>query len=143
MPPILRNTLAVVTGFLVGSAVNMAIITVGMKAIPLPDGVDMTDMDKFAENVKLLKPANFVAPWLGHALGTLAGAFIAAKVAVSHKMVFALGVSSLFLLGGIMMVSMYGGPMWFNVLDLIAAYLPMGFLGGILGRTRKLQPQSE
>ena len=143
MPPILRNTLAVVTGFLAGSAVNMAIITVGMKVIPVPEGIDMTDMDKFAENVKLLKPANFIAPWLGHALGTLVGAFIVAKVAATHQMAFALGVSSLFLLGGIMMVSMYGGPMWFNMLDLIGAYLPMGFLGGMLGRTQKLQPQSE
>jgi hypothetical protein len=141
MPPILRNILAVIAGFLVGSAVNMAIITVGLMVIPPPEGVDMSEMDKFAENLKLLEPASFIAPWLAHALGTLAGACLAAKVAPSHKMKFALGIGVFFLLGGIMMVSMFGGPVWFNVLDLIGAYLPMGYLGGMLGAAKTPPPE--
>ena len=140
MPPILRNLLAVIAGLVVGSAVNMAIITVGPMVIPPPTGVDMSDMDKFAENIKLLEPANFIAPWLAHALGTLVGAFAAAKVAASHRMKFALGIGVFFLLGGIMMVSMVGGPVWFAALDLIGAYLPMGFLGGMLGGAKRPQP---
>ena len=140
MPPIMRNLLAVIAGLVVGSVVNMAIITVGPMVIPPPTGVDMSDMDKFAENIKLLEPANFIAPWLAHALGTLVGAFAAAKVAASHKMKLALGIGVFFLLGGIMMVSMVGGPVWFAVLDLIGAYLPMGFLGGMLGGAKRPQP---
>jgi len=140
MPPILRNVLAVIAGFVVGSAVNMAIIVVGPMVIPFPEGVDMADMDNFAENLKLFKPINFIAPWLAHALGTLVGAFIAAQVAATHKMKFALGIATFFLLGGIMMVAMYGGPVWFAVLDLVGAYLPMGFLGGRLGGAKR--PQS-
>ena len=140
MPPIMRNLLAVIAGLVVGSVVNMAIITVGPMVIPPPTGVDMSDMDKFAENIKLLEPANFIAPWLAHALGTLVGAFAAAKVAASHKMKLALGIGVFFLLGGIMMVSMVGGPVWFAALDLIGAYLPMGFLGGILGGAKRPQP---
>jgi hypothetical protein len=136
----MRNILAVIAGFVVGSVVNMAIITVGPMVIPPPEGVNMSDMDKFAENLKLLEPANFIAPWLAHALGTLVGAFIAAKVAASHKMMFALGIGVCFLLGGIMMELMFGGPVWFAVLDLIGAYLPMGFLGGILGGAKRPQP---
>lgn len=140
MPPIMRNLLAVIAGLVVGIVVNMAIITVGPMVIPPPTGVDMSDMDKFAENIKLLEPANFIAPWLAHALGTLVGAFTAAKVADAHKMKFALGIGVFFLLGGIMMVSMVGGPVWFAVLDLIGAYLPMGFLGGMLGGAKRPQP---
>lgn len=140
MPPIMKNLLAVIAGLVVGSVVNMAIISVGSIVIPPPTGVDMSDMDKFAENIKLLEPANFIAPWLAHALGTLVGAFAAAKVAASHKMKFALGIGVFFLLGGIMMVSMVGGPVWFAALDLIGAYLPMGFLGGMLGGAKKPQP---
>ena len=83
----------------------MAIVTVGPMVIPPPDGVDMSDMDRFAENLTRLKPANFIAPWLAHALGTLVGAFVAAKLAASHKMKLALGTAVVFLLGGIMMVS--------------------------------------
>ena len=140
MPPIFRNLLAVIAGLVVGSVVNMAIITVGPMVIPPPTGVDMSDMDKFAENIKLLGPAHFIAPWLAHALGTLVGAFATAKVADAHKMKFALGIGVFFLLGGIMMVSMVGGPVWFAVLDLIGAYLPMGFLGGMLGGAKRPQP---
>ena len=140
MPPILRNILAVIAGIFVGSAVNMAIVTVGPMLIPPSAGVDMTDMDKFAENLKLLEPVNFIAPFLAHALGTLVGAFVAAIVATSHKMKFALGIGAFFLLGGITMVSMFGGPLWFTVLDLVGAYLPMGYLGGILGGAKKPQP---
>lgn len=140
MPPILRNILAVVAGLLIGSVLNMAIITVGPIVIPPPDGVDMSDMDKFAENLRLLKPANLVAPWLAHALGTLVGAFVAAKIAASHKMRFALGIGVFFLLGGIAMVAMLGGPLWFGLVDLIGAYLPMGYLGGRLAGATKPQP---
>lgn len=136
MSPILRNLLAVIAGIFVGAALNMAIITVGPMLIPLPEGVDPSDMENFAENLKLYKPVNFVAPWLAHALGSLVGAFVAAKLAASHKMLFALGIGAFFLLGGIAMVSMYGGPTWFAVLDLAGAYLPMGFMGGILGGSK-------
>ena len=137
MPPILRNILAVVAGLLIGSVLNMAIITVGPMIIPPPDGVDMSDMGRFAENLRLLKPANFLAPWLAHALGTLVGAFVAARIAASYKIEFALGIGVVFLLGGIAMVAMFGGPLWFSVVDLIGAYLPMGYLGGILAGAKK------
>ena len=140
MSSILRNILAVVAGLLIGSVLNMAIISVGPMVIPPPDGVDMSDMDKFAENLGLLKPVNFLAPWLAHALGTLVGAFVAARVAAGHKMKLALGIGVFFLLGGIAMVALFGGPLWFSVVDLIGAYLPMGYLGGILAGAKK--PQS-
>jgi hypothetical protein len=139
MPVILRNIVAVIAGVVVGGVVNMALITVGQMMVPLPEGVDMSDMDKFAENLKLLKPINFVIPLLAHALGTFVGAFVAAKVAASHKMKLALGIGVFFLIGGIMMVSMLGGPVWFIALDLIGAYLPMGFLGGMLAGAKKTQ----
>jgi hypothetical protein len=32
---------------------------------------------------------------------------------------------------------LFGGPMWFNVSDLLLAYIPMGYLGGILARGKK------
>ena len=137
MPPILRNLLAVIVGFLLGSIINMAILTVGPIVIPPPDGVDMADMEKFAENLTLLKPINFIAPWLAHALGTLVGALLTAKIAVSHKMKLAMVVALLFLLGGVAMVSMYGGPVWFIAIDLIGAYLPMGYLGSVMGGAKK------
>ncbi|MFP6763372.1 MAG: hypothetical protein VB858_07135, partial [Planctomycetaceae bacterium] len=72
MPSFVRNILAVIAGILIGSVVNLGIIKVGPLVIPPPAGVDMADMENFAENLTRLKPANFIAPWLAHALGTLA-----------------------------------------------------------------------
>ena len=80
---------------------------------------------------------NFLFPFLAHALGTLSGAFIAAKIAASRPMILAMVIGVFFLIGGIMMVSMVGGPIWFNATDLLLAYIPMGYLGGVLGRGTK------
>jgi hypothetical protein len=142
MSTTVKNIVAVIAGVALGSIVNMAIIGVGPMLVPPPAGVDMSDMEKLAENLKLLKPVNFIPPLLAHALGTLVGAFIAAKTAASHKLNLALGVGALFLLGGIAMVMMVGGPVWFIALDLIGAYLPMGYLGGMLAGANKTQPAS-
>ncbi|MDF1851631.1 MAG: hypothetical protein P1U85_12415 [Verrucomicrobiales bacterium] len=141
MHPILRNVLAVLAGIVLGSVINMAIIMIGPMVIPPPEGVDMSDPEKFSENLKLLEPVHFIAPWLAHALGTLVGAFVAAKLAASHRMKFALGIGALFLTGGIMMVAMHGGPVWFAVADLVGAYLPMAYLGGKLAGAKGSQPK--
>jgi hypothetical protein len=137
MNPIARNVLAVISGIVVGSLVNMGIITIGPYVVPLPDGADVSTMEGLRESMKLFTPVNFLVPFLAHALGTLSGAFVAAKVAASRPVTFAIGVSVFFLIGGVTMVILVGGPMWYNVTDLLLAYIPMGYLGGILGRGRQ------
>jgi hypothetical protein len=47
-------------------------------------------------------------------------------------MKISLGIGFLFLLGGIMMVYMLPGPVWFAITDLAVAYVPMAWLGGKL-----------
>ena len=124
-----RNTLAAVGGFVIGSVINFGLITVGMSVIPTPDGVDLSTMEAVRAAMKELPPKNFLFPFLGHALGTLTGAFIAAKLAASHRQPIALGIGGLFLLGGILMIVNCGGPAWFIAADLLLAYLPMAILG--------------
>ena len=77
-------------------------------------------------------------PFLAHALGTLAGAFVAAKLAVSHQMKYAIGIGVFFLLGGLANIFMLPSPTWFTVLDLGVAYIPMGLLAGKLQRNDNL-----
>lgn len=129
MPPLFQNALAILAGLILGCIVNMAIVIIGPMVIPVPDGVDMSDMERFAENLKLLKPINFVAPFVAHALGTFVAAWCAAKLANCHPMIIGVIVGIFFLAGGITMVVSYGGPLWFVLLDLVVAYLPMSFLG--------------
>lgn len=134
MHPLVRNILAVVAGLVVGSAVNLGLINLGMVIVPLPEGADTSDMAALRESMKSFTPMNFLFPFLSHALGTLAGAFLAAKLATSYKMIFAIGIGAWFLLGGIMMIVMCGGPLWFIAADLILAYIPMGVIGGMLAK---------
>ena len=51
----------------------------------------------------------------------------------------AMMVGGFFLLGGITMVVAVGGPTWFVLFDLIGAYIPMAFIGGIMGDRRHAQ----
>ena len=112
--------------------VNMGLIMISSSIIPPPSGVDVTDMESLKSSMHLFEAKHFIFPFLAHALGTIAGAYVASLIAVSHKMKFALGVGVFFLLGGITNVFMLPSPLWFIVLDLVGAYIPMGWLGGKL-----------
>ena len=127
-----KNILAVIVGLVIGSAVNMGIIMISSSIIPPPEGADVTTMEGLKESIHLFQPKHFLFPFLAHALGTLVGAFLAALIAANHKMKFALIIGVFFLIGGIVNTFMIPAPIWFNVLDLVGAYIPMACLGGIL-----------
>ena len=132
MNPILRNGLAIITGVIVGGIVNIGIINISGSIIPPPDGTDSTTMEGLKAAMLLFEPKHFIFPFLAHALGTFVGAFLAALIAATHKMKFALGIGLFFLIGGIYMVFMLPSPVGFIILDLAVAYIPMAWLGGKL-----------
>jgi hypothetical protein len=131
---VLQNTLAVVVGLIVGAGVNMALIIASPLVIPPPAGVDVSDPQSLSESMHLFEPKHFVFPFLAHAVGTLVGALVAYLVAASHRPLFAHVIGVCFLAGGIAAARMIPAPAWFVVLDLAAAYVPMAFLGTLLGR---------
>lgn len=126
---IARNILAFVAGVFLGSIANIAFVNLGPVIIPLPEGVDVTSMEGVKESMKLFTPMNFLFPFLAHAIGTWVGAFITAKLAASSRLELAIGIGVFFLLGGIAAIRMIGGPLWFQVADLVLAYIPMAYLG--------------
>lgn len=132
---LLRNILAVIIGFIGGSCVNMAIIVFVSPLIPLPEGVDPNSMESIKANIDKFGFENFIAPFAAHALGTLSGAFLTACIAKNYKMLLGFLIGLLNMLGGYAAIRMIGGPVWFMIVDLGLAYMPMGGLGGLLGRT--------
>lgn len=134
MNPILKNTLAVLAGIVVGAIVNMAIVMLGISVIPLPEGVEL-DAESMKLNMDKFTAANYIFPFIAHAIGTLVGAYLAAKIAASHHLKIALVIGVFFLLGGIKAVSDFGGPTWFIILDLVFAYVPMAWLGAKIAKT--------
>lgn len=136
MSPIARNTLSVVAGLVVGGAVNMGLILISGSIIPPPAGADVTTVEGLKEAMPLFQPKHFVFPFLAHALGTLVGAFVATLLAATRKATAGLFVGAFFLIGGAANVAMLPSPLWFNVLDLVGAYLPMGWLGARLAQRK-------
>ncbi len=132
MNPIIKNILAVIAGLVLGNTVNMGLIMISGSIIPLPYGADNTTMEGLAASMHLFEPKHFIFPFLAHALGTFTGAFLTFIIAANHKMRLALVIALFFLAGGIYMVFILPSPLWFNALDVIAAYFPMAILAAIL-----------
>ena len=132
MPKLLRTLLCVGLGVVAGSLVNMGLIMLSGKVIPPPAGADVTTMEGLKAAIHLFEPRHFIFPFLAHALGTLAGAFVATLPAPGHSATPAYVVGGLFLLGGIANVALLPAPHWFSALDLLLAYLPSAWCGHAL-----------
>ena len=137
MHPILRNTLAVVAGIIVGMFTNMGTLQLGMSLFGAPEGVDLNDINSINAHIHEYSLLQILVPFLAHALGTLVGAFVVAKLAATQHMVLALLIGVVFLIGGIGAVMMIpNAPLWFDAADLLLAYIPMGWIGGKLGKPK-------
>lgn len=137
MNPILRNILAVVTGIIVGSFVNGGIIMISSSIIAPPEGADVTTTEGLKASMHLFEPKHFIISFMAHGLGTLVGALLAALIAASNKMRFALSIGICFLIGGIIMVFSLPSPLWFSITDLAGAYIPMAYLGARIVGVKK------
>ena len=124
-----RNIIAVIAGILIGSVVNGFLINIDDLIIPLPEGLDNTTLEGINAAMPLMEPKHFILPFVAHAAGALVGALVASLVAISHRFAISMGIGAFFLLGGIVAVAMSAAPLWFEAVDLIFAYIPMGWLG--------------
>ena len=122
MNQILKNILVFFIGCILGMSANMGLIITGNLLIPFEDGVN--PMDATMWELKY-----FLFPFLAHAIGTLVGAFIVARYSASYHMILSISVGVFFLLGGISMVFIMPAPLWFIVVDISIAYIPMGCFG--------------
>ena len=129
MKPIVKNILAVLVGVFGGGFLNMGIIMISGSLIPPPEGAVITTMEGLRASMHLMEPKHFLMPFLAHALGALVGAGLAALIASNHKMRFAMGIGVWFMLGGIINIIMLPSPLWFTLVDLGLAYIPMAYIG--------------
>lgn len=127
-----RNILAVILGIVACFAAKFTIISISSSMIPPPVGMNMNDLESVKANAHLFQPKHFIMPFLDHSLGSLFGGMVAAFVAANRKITFALVIGGLHLVGGIAAAMLVPAPVWFIVLDLGVAYIPMAYLGGII-----------
>lgn len=128
----LLTLLAVFAGLFTGGIATSALVAIGPLLIPPPAGVDMTTPEGIRSAMLQLEPRHFLFPWLAHAGGTFIGALVADRLAPERSLLPPLSVGAFFLLGGISMVVLVGGPLWFIALDLGFAFLPLAWLAARL-----------
>jgi hypothetical protein len=129
MKIVLRNLFALVLGLFVGGTVNMVLINISGLIIPPPEGADTSTMEGLKAAMELFEIKHFVFPFLAHAGGTLVGALLTSLIATSHQLKLAMVIGGFFFIGGIIMVLSVPSPLWFTIVDLGLAYLPMAWIG--------------
>ncbi|MFM2299695.1 MAG: hypothetical protein RIR98_1303 [Bacteroidota bacterium] len=129
MFPKLKNTLICIGSIFIGGLFNMAIVSASNLIFPPPAGTDLTTEAGLQAAMPLMQPIDFLMPFLAHALGTVVAAILASLIAKSHRNRCAMATGIVFLFGGAMAVSMLPAPLWFNITDLVLAYIPMAMLG--------------
>ncbi|MGD1848327.1 MAG: hypothetical protein ACFB10_23280 [Salibacteraceae bacterium] len=131
MSPILRNILAVIAGLFGGNVINLFLVRAGHFIFPI-EGVNPDDTEAFKAVLPDLELQYFLFPFLAHAIGTLAGAYVAGAIAANSKMIIALVIGGCFFLAGVAINLYLNGPVWFTAVDLVLAYFPMAWIGGRL-----------
>lgn len=130
---IVRNILAVVIGIVVGSLVNIGLVTLGHTLVPLPVGANVSTMEGLAAAISQFEPKHFIFPFLAHAGGPFVGTLAAVLIAATHKAKIGIGMAVVFLLFGIWANVVIPGPLWFKSVDIIFAYIPTSLIGAWLG----------
>lgn len=81
----MRNGLAVIAGLGVGSAVNMALITLNTSILyPMPPDVSFEDTKAFAEYIRGLPPLAYVVVFAAHYGQAVVGGYLAARIAMPN-----------------------------------------------------------
>ncbi|MEN9743257.1 MAG: hypothetical protein RLZZ65_1062 [Bacteroidota bacterium] len=130
----MKSILLSILGLFIGAITNGLIVQLGTKLIAGPAGQDLNTEAGLKAAMPFMEPKHFLFPFLAHALGTFVGAFFVSKMKVERAMIHSMAIGFAFLAGGVMMVVMLpNSPLWFIVLDLVVAYLPVAYLGYKLG----------
>ena len=127
---ILKRTLLIFLSIFIGAQLNGALLNLGANLIPPPEGCNLNSVEGLKAAAPLLEAKHYLFPFLAHALGTLISALLIARFLKTQQLFYSLAAGMLFLIGGVAMVIMLPGtPLWFILLDLIGAYIPMAYLG--------------
>lgn len=136
MRPILRSVLAVLAGVAVAAIVVAIVEAISTLVYRAPPGLNLADAAAMREFIRDLPAGAFVFVLVGWALGTLTGAWTAARIANRSHLVHGNIIGTLLLGTGVANMLMLPHPAWVWVIGVIA-FVACGYAGGRLAaRTR-------
>jgi hypothetical protein len=127
----LRNLLAVLAGLIVAGVVVFLMEWVGHAIYPPPADLNYADELAMGEYMRGQPTGAFLLVMLAHALGTLAGAAVAALIGRSWQLGLAMIVGFIMMLGGTWNLYRFPHPVWMWIE--VPVYLVAAWLGGKWG----------
>lgn len=112
----IRNAVAAIVGYIVGSTINMGLIQLNMQVLfPPAPGIDVSDPLQFNGYIATLPSVAFLVVLVAHLGQSFVGAWVAARLGASHPMILAMSIGVLSLAGGIIAMTMIEGPAWLMI----------------------------
>ena len=132
----LRTLLAIVAGLITAMLVIFGVEAAGMLLFPPPAGMPLDTEADLARRVAMSSPT--AKAWLvfGWALGSFAGAWVAARISRQHRRIAALAVGLFIVAGTVMNAVAIAHPLWMNLLGILLP-IPLVLLAARLAESRK------
>lgn len=125
----IRSLLGVLAGLVLAMAVIFAVQSVGHAFFPPPPGLDPRDREAFEAAVAAMPVMALIVVLIAYAIGTFAGAWLAATIVGSPFIAFLVG--GVLTLAGMSNVLAVPHPTWFIVCAVLV-FLPSAWLGSRL-----------
>ena len=130
----MRDIMAVLVGWVVGMAANMAFVFLNVALYPKPDGVTFDDKEGFAAYIETLPMTAFLIVLVAHLSQAFFGGLAAAKISKKRPTTVAMIVGVLSLIGGYINMQSIPLPTWmwiemplYLVFAWLAAYLVIAY----------------
>jgi hypothetical membrane protein len=124
-----KNVLSVIAGVIAGFILILIFETIGHLIAPLPEGIDISDIESIKENLDKIPVLNMVLVLVAYAIGAFGAGFVAVKIAKTQKISMALITGLILMLFGIFNLMTIPHPVWFIIVNLFL-FLPMAWAGG-------------
>jgi len=138
MPRWIRSVLGVVLGLFAAGLVIMTVQGIGHQAFPLPEGIDPKDPESLKAGMDRIPLGAMLFVLLAYLVGTIAGAWLAARIAGRAAILHGLIVGLFLLAGSIANLMKIPHPVWFALVNLLI-YLPAAWLGARVAAGRQRQ----
>lgn len=129
MRAVIRSVLAVLAGSMVAGMLIAVVEMIGHLVYPPPPGIDPTDPESLRTVMESLAVGALIAVLLAWAIGTFAGAWLAARVAGRAGSAHGMVVGLLMLAAGVANMLTIPHPIWFWFLG-VGVFPLAAWLGG-------------
>lgn len=123
-----RNSIGLITGLVVAYIIIFLIQMTNYQLFPFPPGLSSQDSEAMKEYAASLPAMAFIVVIVAHAVGSMAGSWMACKIADHSKNKLAIGIGAFLMLMGLVNILSFSHPVWFIIIDL-AIFIPSAWIG--------------